>query len=97
MALQEAVDRGRLQRNRVALTLPPRRDRAHCKMGWTLDEAQRFLAGVSAHRLHAAFHLSLVTGLRRGELLGLGGKTSTSRAFSSWSRSSSASSGAGRS
>lgn len=71
MALQEAVDRGRLQRNPVALTQPPRRDRAHRKMGWTLDEARRFLAGVSGHRLHAAFHLSLVTGLRRGELLGL--------------------------
>lgn len=71
MALQEAVERGRLPRNPVSLTQPPRRDRSYRKQSWTLDEARRFLAGVSGHRLYAAFHLGLVTGLRRGELLGL--------------------------
>ncbi len=71
MALQEAVERGRLPRNPVVLTQPPRRDRAFRKQSWTLDEARRFLAGVRDHRLYAAFHLGLVTGLRRGELLGL--------------------------
>ncbi len=71
MALQEAVDRGRMPRNPVTLTQPPRRDRTHRKLAWTLDEARRLLAGVADHRLYAAFHLALVTGLRRGELLGL--------------------------
>ncbi|MBV8161835.1 MAG: site-specific integrase [Acidimicrobiia bacterium] len=71
MPLEEAVQRGRLPRNPVALTQPPRRDRTHRKLGWTLDEARIFLAGVTDHRLYAAFHLGLVTGLRRGELLAL--------------------------
>jgi integrase len=71
MALQEAVDRGRLARNPVSLTRPPRRDRSYRKQSWTLDEARRFLGGAASHRLYAAFHLGLVTGLRRGELLGL--------------------------
>ena len=71
MALQEAVDRGRLPRNPVGLTQPPRPDRSHRKLGWTLEEARRFLAAVAEHRLYAAFHLSLVTGMRRGEVLGL--------------------------
>jgi len=36
-----------------------------------LDEARAFLAAVADHRLGAAFHLCLVTGLRRGEMLAL--------------------------
>jgi len=71
MALEEAVQRGRVPRNPVVLTQPPRRDRAHQQMGWTLEEAQRFLATASDHRLAAAFHVCLVSGLRRGELLAL--------------------------
>ncbi|TMC98316.1 MAG: hypothetical protein E6J03_13760, partial [Chloroflexi bacterium] len=34
MALQEAVERGRLPRNPVARTQPPRRDRTHRRLGW---------------------------------------------------------------
>lgn len=71
MAMEEAVQRGRLRRNPVALTQPPRRDRSRQKLGWTLDEARSFLVAASDHRLAAAFHLSLVTGLRRGEILAL--------------------------
>jgi integrase len=71
MALQEAVERGRLPRNPVARTEPPRRDRTHRRLGWTLEEARRFVAATCGHRLGAAFHLALVTGLRRGEVLGL--------------------------
>jgi integrase len=71
MALEEAVQRGRLGRNPVGLTQPPRRDRTRRQLGWTLAEARRFLAEVSDHRLAPAFQLSLVTGLRRGELLAL--------------------------
>lgn len=71
MALEEAVQRGRLPRNPVVLTQPPRRDRSHQRLGWTLEEAQRFMSAASDHRLAATFHLNLVTGLRRGELLAL--------------------------
>ena len=71
MAMEEAVQRGRLARNPMVLTPPPKPDRDHKKLGWTLEEARTFLAAASGHRLYAAFHLSLVTGLRRGEILGL--------------------------
>jgi len=71
MSMEDAVRRGRLPRNPVQLTQPPKRSRTYRKLGWTLAEAQTFLAGISEHRMHPAFHLALVTGLRRGELLGL--------------------------
>jgi len=70
MALEEAVQRERISRNPVVLTQPPRPARRG-QLGWTLEEARRFLASVGEHRLGAAFHLALVTGLRRGELLAL--------------------------
>lgn len=71
MALEEAVQRGHLERNPVRLTQPPRPERSRKKLGWTLQEAMTFLQAVSDHRLYAAFHLCLVTGLRRGEMLAL--------------------------
>jgi len=43
----------------------------HARCRWTLEEARAFLAAVASDRLYAAFHLRLVTGMRRGELLGL--------------------------
>jgi len=71
MALEEAVQRGRLGRNPVALTQPPRAKRTTTRKSWTVEEAKAFLAANREHRLYALFHLGLVTGLRRGELLGL--------------------------
>lgn len=71
MSMEDAVRRGRLPRNPVSLTQPPKRSRTHRKLGWSLVEAQQFLDGIAGHRLYAAFHLALVTGVRRGELLGL--------------------------
>jgi integrase len=71
MALEEAVQRGRIQRNPVALTQPPQPDRSRRKLGWTLDEARSFLQAAADHRLYGAFHLCLVTGMRRGEILAL--------------------------
>ncbi len=71
MAMEDAVRRGRVPRNPVVLSQPPKRSRTYRKLGWTLAEAQAFLAAIGDHRLHAAFHLALVTGLRRGEFLGL--------------------------
>ena len=63
------MQRGRIGRNPVPLTQPPPAARTHGRLGWTLDEAGAFLASTSGHRLRAAFHLCLVTGLRRGEVL----------------------------
>ncbi len=72
MALENAVQRGSLKRNAVVLTRPPRARRTSGKQqGWTLAEARSFLEATKGHRLYPAFHLGLVTGLRRGELLGL--------------------------
>lgn len=89
MAMEDAVRRGRIPRNPVALTQPPKRSTVRTRKSWTLEECRRFLAVTAEHRLSAAFHLALVTGLRRGELLGSAGRTSTSSAGPSrWSSSS---------
>lgn len=71
MALEEAVQRKRLTENPVALTQPPRKKRSTGRTAWTVDEARQFLAANREHRLYVLFHLGLVTGMRRGELLGL--------------------------
>jgi len=71
MSMEDAVRRGRVPRNPVSLTQPPKRSRTYRKLGWNLAESRRFLTGIADHRLYAAFHLALVTGVRRGELLGL--------------------------
>jgi integrase len=73
MALDDAVQRGLIVENPVEGTRPPSPapKPAHRELGWTVDEAGRFLAAAGTHRLAALFHLGLVTGLRRGELLAL--------------------------
>lgn len=71
MACQDAVDRGFLTDNPVRHTQVPRAAHSE-RVGWTVDEARRFLAAAAGHRLGPAFHLAVVAGLRRGELLGLG-------------------------
>ena len=38
---------------------------------WTADQIRAFLAVATEHRLGAAFHLALATGLRHGEVLGV--------------------------
>lgn len=71
MALADGVARGHLARNPVEATKPPRAQRAPKRKGWTFDEAKTFVEATRDHRLFPAFHLGLVTGLRRGEILGL--------------------------
>jgi integrase len=70
MACEDAVERGFLADNPVRGTAAPQAAPSE-RVAWTADEARRFLAASTGHRLGAAFHLAVVAGLRRGELLGL--------------------------
>ena len=45
---------------------------------WTPDELRRFLEAIALHRLAAAYVFAASTGMRRGEVLGCAGVTSTS-------------------
>ncbi|NRD78465.1 tyrosine-type recombinase/integrase [Bacillus sp. BRMEA1] len=38
---------------------------------WTIDQIQHFLECSKGHRLYCIFHLAIMTGLRKGEILGL--------------------------
>jgi integrase len=72
-ALADAARKGSVVRN-VALDADPpklssaRRPEMKC---WTADELRRFLELVDSHRFAPAFQLAAMTGMRRGEVLGL--------------------------
>lgn len=70
MACQDAVERGLIPENPVRATEVPRAAPAG-RAGWSSEETERFLAAADGHRLGPAFHLAIVAGLRRGEVLGL--------------------------
>lgn len=72
-ALADAVDAGVLAVNVAERAKPPRpRSIAPSEvMFWEPVELRSFLAMVNGHRLEAAWHLSAMTGMRRGEVLGL--------------------------
>lgn len=70
MALRQAVYWGMLPRNVAEAVKPPRVPRKELEV-WTPEEVLTFLGAAEAHRLYAGFYLALMTGLRRGELLGL--------------------------
>ena len=61
----ELIDRNPVEAIDPVKEPPPEHDL------WGIDETRRFLATASEHRLAAAFHLLVASGLRRGELLGL--------------------------
>ena len=73
-ALGDAHRKGTLTRNPAALADPPRgsaeRDGPEMHI-WTAGELARFLDAIADHRLAPAYHLAAVTGMRRGEILGL--------------------------
>jgi integrase len=70
-ALGDAVRRGHIVANPIAAVDPPARDDSVERTAWTLDETRRFLEVAASDRLAAIWRLALVSGLRRGELLGL--------------------------
>ncbi len=69
----DAADRGLVSRNIAATARPPRPRKTAAKQiqFWTPEELSTFLAFVGQDRLYALWHLAAMTGMRRGELLGL--------------------------
>jgi integrase len=71
--LADAVDSGLITVNVAERSKPPKpRSRPAAEIGfWTAEELGVFLELVRRHRLEAAWHLAAMTGMRRGEVLGL--------------------------
>jgi integrase len=70
-ALSAAVKENRIPRNPADAATPPRiRQNAEMRT-WSAAELRTFLDHVRDDRLYAAYHVAAMTGLRRGELLGL--------------------------
>lgn len=71
--LADAVDAGLLGRNAAAGAKPPRPARRATGgiNAWEPNELSAFLAQVRGTRLEAIWRLSAMTGMRRGEILGL--------------------------
>jgi integrase len=71
--LADAVDAGLLSINPADRARPPKpRVAAQSEMKcWDAEQLAKFLVQVEGHRLQAAFHLAAMTGMRRGEVLGL--------------------------
>jgi integrase len=72
-ALEDAVDAGLLARNVADRAKPPRPSRRSTNgfQAWEPHELVRFLEHVRGTRLGAIWRLAAMTGMRRGEILGL--------------------------
>ena len=71
--LSDAIDAGHLATNVAERAKPPRprASKPNEIHFWTPEQLRSFLASVAGHRLEAAWQLSAMTGMRRGEVLGL--------------------------
>jgi integrase len=69
-ALNDAVRWGLLVRNPALYAAPPKPRRRELRT-WTAEELRQFLDGVKDDRLYAVWRLAALTGMRRGEVLGL--------------------------
>jgi integrase len=69
-ALRQAVKWNMVNRNVCDATDPPRFTRQPARV-WTSEEARRFLEVASDDSLSAIWFVALMTGMRRGELLGM--------------------------
>ena len=72
-ALEDAVDAGLVARNVAERAKPPRPSRRSTREvgSWESHELAQFLASVRGTRLEAVWRLAAMTGMRRGEVLGL--------------------------
>ena len=72
-ALSDALDAGLVATNVAERAKPPRpRTKSSPEVRfWTPEQLSEFLSFVATHRLSAAFRVSAMTGMRRGEVLGL--------------------------
>lgn len=72
-ALADAVDAGVIGSNVAERAKPPRPNRLRAQRieCWEPDELAAFLTAVRGDRLEAAWRLAAMTGMRRGEVLGL--------------------------
>jgi len=72
-SLADAVDTGLVAMNVAERAKPPRpRARLATEISfWEAHELRAFLEAVRGHRLEAAWHVAAMTGMRRGEVLGL--------------------------
>ncbi len=72
-ALADAVDAGLIAANAAARAKAPRPRSAAPKelLFWTPEQLRSFLDLVAGQRLEAAWNVSAMTGMRRGEVLGL--------------------------
>lgn len=69
-ALSDAVRQNQIPRNPAELARPPKHETPEMRT-WNAEELTRFLSHVKEDRYFAAYRLAAMTGLRRGELLGL--------------------------
>jgi integrase len=69
-ALHDAIRWGLLVRNPALYAAPPTPRRGELQT-WTAEELHQFLDSVQGDRLYAAWRLAALTGMRRGEVLGL--------------------------
>ena len=70
-ALNAAVDQGFLSVNPASRVTTPKREYSREIQYWTKEETSRFLTARQDDRLHPLWRLLVMTGLRRGEALGL--------------------------
>ncbi len=72
-ALSDAVKKGLVVRNVADAATPPsaKSTKAPEMATWTPEQLRTFLDGVADHRLFPLLRLAAMTGLRRGEVLGL--------------------------
>lgn len=69
-ALADAVAWNLLVRNVAEAAKPPRKERPKFKT-WSAEQLRKFLVSVRDDRLYAAWMVCAMTGMRRGEVLGL--------------------------
>ncbi len=70
-ALKQAMRDGLIPRNPVEPVAPFKVDATPKDHTWEPSETLRFLETARTHRLFAAFYLTMTTGMRHGEVLGL--------------------------